>query len=226
MRVRSRWSLWLRWVLANSLGEMVGLGSTFAVGVGLFAGLADSPGVLPAILSALLMTSSGLVEGFIVGTVQGWAMHPAIPRLGRRAWVVATILGAVVAWFLGSIPMTIASLSASGSQPAAQEPPAGLMVLLEVGMGLVAGLVLALPQWRVLRHHAARAWLWLPANGVAWAAGMPIVFAGVDLAQKAGSLAGAIATMAAALLVTGAVVGGIHGAALVAIAGGEERASL
>ena len=43
--------LWSRWVLANSLGEMLGLGSTFAIGVGLFSGLSEAPGVGPALVS-------------------------------------------------------------------------------------------------------------------------------------------------------------------------------
>jgi hypothetical protein len=215
----TRRSVWVRWVLANSLGELVGLGATFALGVGLFSGLAESPGAGPAVLSALLMTASGLLEGWVVGSAQWWAMRPAFPGVARRSWVLATTVGAVIAWFLGSIPMTVASLSTAGSEATGPEPPALLMVSLEVGLGLVAGLVLALPQWRVLRRHAARAGLWLPANSVAWGAGMPIVFAGVDLAQKVGSLGGAVAVMAGALLVAGAVVGAIHGAVLVFLAG-------
>ena len=44
MNPRSNWSLWLRWILANAVGELIGLGSTFALGIGLLPGLSDSPG--------------------------------------------------------------------------------------------------------------------------------------------------------------------------------------
>ena len=33
----SRSALWAEWVLANSIGELIGLGLTFALGAGLFA---------------------------------------------------------------------------------------------------------------------------------------------------------------------------------------------
>jgi hypothetical protein len=47
---------------------------------------------------------------------------------------------------------------------------------------------------------------------------MPVVFAAVDLAYKTGSTAGAVAVMAVALALTGAVVGAVHGIALVSLA--------
>jgi hypothetical protein len=46
---------------------------------------------------------------------------------------------------------------------------------------------------------------------------MPIVFSGVDLAQKAGSIAGSVAVMGAAIAVAGAVVRSIHGIVLVVL---------
>jgi hypothetical protein len=49
-------------------------------------------------------------------------------------------------------------------------------VLLALLLGAVAGTILASPRARVLRQHVARAWLWLPANALAWALGMVVVF--------------------------------------------------
>jgi hypothetical protein len=70
----------------------------------------------------------------------------------------------------------------------------------------------------VLRRVAPRSWIWLPANAVAWAAGMPIIFAAIDQAGKAGAVGGAVAVVVVSLAVTGAVVGAIHGLAVVALA--------
>ena len=128
--------------------------------------------------------------------------------------MIATVLGAVIAWFFGSIPMTMAGLSNPSDAPVAAEPPQALVLLLAAGMGLVAGLILSAAQWRALRNHVAGAWVWLPANALAWAAGMPLIFAGVDLAQKAGSVPGGIVVMAASIALAGAVVGAIHGTAM------------
>jgi hypothetical protein len=63
-----------------------------------------------------------------------------------------------------------------------------------------------------------KAWLWLPANVLAWAFGMPIIFAAVDLAQQTGSIAGGVMIMAAGIALAGAVVGAIHGLALIYLA--------
>jgi hypothetical protein len=212
------WPAYPRWVLANSLAELVGLGATFAIGMGLFSGLDETSGAAPTIMSALLMTSSGVIEGVVVGLAQWWVLRDLWPAISWRSWAPATVVGALVAWFLGSLPMTLAGLSGADQGQPVQEPEAAAMTLLAAGMGLVAGLVLAFPQWRVLRTTARRAWLWLPANSVAWAAGMPIIFAAVDLAIERGTVVGGVVTMAVALLVAGAVVGAIHGTALVYLA--------
>jgi hypothetical protein len=212
---RNNLSLWLRWVLVNSIGEMIGLGATFAIGFVLFSRLGEPQGVLAAIGMALLMTSSGLLEGAVVGLAQWLVMYRSIYGISRRAWVMATIIGALVAWALGSLPMTMASLGSQGQQAAGSEPPAYFMFLMEVAMGLVAGSILGLPQWAVLRQRVEGAWLWIPANSIAWAIGMPMVFAGVDLAQKVESRVAAVVTMALVVAITGAVVGAVHGLALV-----------
>ncbi len=210
--------LWTRWILANSLGELLGLGSTFVAGVVLFGGLAESPGIAAILLSAAAMTATGALEGFIVGAAQWSVLRDAFPGIGRRSWIVATIVGAVVAWFFGSTTMAFAGLSQSSASAAPEEPPQGIILLMAAGMGLVAGLILSAAQWRVLRRLARKAGWWLPANAMAWFAGMPLIFGGVDLAQRAVSPVGAILVMGAAIAFAGAMVGAIHGVALVRLA--------
>ena len=207
--------LYLRWVGANALGELIGLGATFAIGVGLFSGLAESPGLLPTLLTALLMTASGVIEGGVVGWLQWQVLREAFPMVMRGVWVRATILGAVVAWALGAVTMVIGSLSASSGEQTMQEPDPTFMLVMEVSMGLAAGLILAFPQWRVLRYAVKRSWVWLPANSLAWGLGMPLVFAGVDQAMAASSLWVAVALFALHLLLSGTLAGAVHGLALV-----------
>lgn len=214
--------LWARWVVANTVGQIGGLGATFAIGYGVFGALAGAEGLTVAVVTAGLMVITGAIEGAVVGATQWWAMAFAFPGLARRTWMEATIIGAVIAWGLGTLPMVIGSagsVSASGLvQPVDDGPSTWLVVALTALMGALAGLLLAVMQWRVLRRHARRAWRWLPANALAWAAGMPIVFEAVGRATMADSLAVGIATMAGALALAGAVVGAIHGVALAALA--------
>jgi hypothetical protein len=185
--------IWIRWVWVNAWAELLGLGATFLLGYGLFAYLGEPQTPLSVLGFMLLMTSTGIVEGTIVGWFQ-W-------RIIRDLFSSLMGMGAEE---VGSTPI---------------EPPLALVLLLACGMGLVLGIILGLPQWRVLREHVNRAWIWLPANSLAWGAGMALIFAGIDLAQRGIPITVALLIMVLTLFVTGATVGAIHGLFLVRLAG-------
>lgn len=217
--------LYVRWVGANALAELLGLGSTLVLVAGLF-GLIDRSSLPVALLLALLAAVAGAaVEGTAVGTLQWTVLRRALPGFRLAPWVVATALGAFVAWALGMIPSTLFSAMAEGSGGGAPpaEPPLALQLLLAAGMGLVLGPILGVPQWRVLRRHLPHAGYWVPANALAWMLGMPMVFLGTSaITPKTPPLAiGAV--LAASLLAAGAVVGSVHGAFLVRLLRGAER---
>lgn len=201
-------ALWRRWVGANALAETLGLGSTALLGLALAT-------TAPPLLFALGMIAAGtLLEGVLVGALQWWVLRDPLPRLPARAWMGATTLGAGVAWTLGMIPST---LLAGAVDPGANAAvPSDLqMYLLAALMGLVLGPILGAPQWWVLRRHVARAVWWIPANALAWAAGMVIVFAGVGMVPEEEPGLAIVLLVLATLAVAGAVVGAIHGAVLV-----------
>jgi hypothetical protein len=58
---------------------------------------------------------------------------------------------------------------------------------------------------------------------LAWLAGMPIIFWGIDAAQKVQSFFQTALLLLGCLLLTGAVVGAIHGTVLVWLAGEARR---
>jgi hypothetical protein len=210
--------LWRRWVMANALGEMLGLGTTFAVGVGFFSLAGEPQGVGGALAFGAVMVATGAIEGSGVGWAQWLALRRALPAIARRAWVGATLVGALVAWLLGSLPSTLMGMGAEEGAAPAAEPEAWLVYLLAGLLGVVAGAVLALPQWWVLRRRVRRSGWWLPANSAAWCAGMPLIFALVDAAQRAASPPVAVLLMAGGLAAVGAVVGAIHGTVLMRLA--------
>ena len=211
--------LWLRWVGANALAELVGLGATFCVDYLIVSQVAARGTILASLAAIPLMTASGAIEGATVGVLQSAVLRRPFPRITPGSWVGATVVGAVVAWFLGSLPSSLMDMGAQTSGDVAQEPTAAVVMLLAAAMGLALGAVLAYPQWRVLRAAARRSWLWIPANCLAWAVGMPATFAAIDRAQASASLVGTLLAMAFGLLIAGALVGAIHGIALVRIAG-------
>jgi hypothetical protein len=203
--------LWLRWVGANAGAEGIGLGVSALVAVTV---LAWRPVPLPVAFVAVL--AAGAFEGLVVGGAQWRVLRRPFPHLGAGAWVGATVAGAVVAWALGMLPSTLMDMDG-----AAQGPPIsdGVQYLLAAGMGLALGPVLGIPQWLVLRRHVPRAGWWVPANAVAWAAGMPVIFA------VAGGVPAGLPVLALAALVlgtltlAGAIVGAMHGVVLVRLLG-------
>lgn len=207
--------LWLRWVAANALGECFGLGLTFLV-IGLvFSRLGDQQSVGFILFVFLVAVASGALEATLVGLVQWWAMQPWFPAISRLEWWRATLVGALLAYVLGYLPSTLISLGEAASQEPVTEPPQWLMLLFAAGLGLVGGAVLSFAQWLVLRRHVPHAGRWLPANMLAWLAGMPLIFWGIDLAFRQETLLVATLLLATILLLTGAIVGAIHGAFLV-----------
>lgn len=204
--------LWIRWVLANSLAETVGLGATFGIGVILFHYL-HAPGVLVALTTVAVAVLAGtLIEGTVVGTAQWFVLRRPFPAMKWRAWVLATALGAFVAWTLGMLPSTLMS---AGSEARGSEPSEAMVYSLAALMGLAAGTILGTPQWFVLRRHVPRAALWIPANALAWVPGMLLAFVGANFIFSAGRGVSTVMLAIATLIAIGTVVGAIHGLALV-----------
>ncbi|MEO0867509.1 MAG: sugar transferase [Cyanobacteria bacterium J06642_11] len=208
------WQLWLRWIVANALGELVGLGVVGLVGTGVIVLVGSPVGLVQNLGFAALMVLSGAFEGSVLGLFQFWVLRDRLPRLKQRHWIAATVIGAVVAWSLGIIPSLIGNLGEPTTGDEAIAVSDGAVFLLASLMGASLGLVLALPQWRILRRHVDRAGWWIPANAIAWACGMPVVFwlaghVAEDVTWRSG-----VAIALIALATTGAIVGAIHGAAL------------
>ena len=212
---RRGFRLWLWWVAANSLAELLGLGLTLAVDYGIISRIAAAASIVASIVGILLVTISGAIEGLIVGLAQWSVLRRSFPLVARRSWIGATVLGAMVAWFFGSLPSTLMDMGGQQSGGAAQEPPTAIVLLLAAAMGLFLGFILGYPQWRVLRKAAERTWIWLPANCAAWALGMPTIFAVMDIAFRSPALPASITIIALGVLLAGALVGAVHGLALV-----------
>jgi len=219
--------LWLRWVFANSMGEMVGLGLTFGLGYLIVDYTGELAGLWGTLLSFGLMVATSFIEGTVVGFAQYWGMHPLVHRpedhrlgIKQGVWLRATILGTLLAWFFGAMPFFIINLAMSTetTSPTTAEPEQWMVYLLAVGAGLFAGAVLAFFQWRALRRHFNRAGWWVPANSLAWAVGMPLIFLSMDTVFSLQSPAAMVLAFLGTLALTGALVGAIHGVALLWIA--------
>jgi len=214
-QVRWDWNLWFRWVLANAIGEVVGLGASAVVGVGLAWTIEKTMGAFGSLAMAGVMILVGTLEGIVVGIAQWLVLRRPIQNMSWRAWVLATAIGAFVAWTLGMIPST---LMATNADAAAAPPPEMSNVVmhgLAALMGAVLGPILGLPQWLVLRRHVQKAGWWVLANAAAWALGMPVVFVGASSVPPGGFGLGVVVVGIVTGASAGAVVGAVHGLALV-----------
>jgi hypothetical protein len=82
-----------------------------------------------------------------------------------------------------------------------------------------AGPVLGLAQWFVLCRLVPHSGRWLGANALAWAIGMPLMFAGMSLLPWDGNPLMLVLGLYTLCFMTGAVVGAVHGRVLVQLTG-------
>ena len=211
-----------QWILANGWAEAAGLGTTFVLGTAVAPSLAEASGVVEIVGGAVVAVLLGIfLEGVVVGWAQGRVVAACLP-VSPAAWVRASAMGAGAAWLMGMVPSTVISLAMLGAPAAAPgaspaEPGPWLTLLLAAGLGLATGPILGAAQWRVLRHVAPRAGRWLWANALAWAVGMPIVFAGMDRVPWQGPAPARVAALYLVCLVAGLAVGAVHGRVLLTL---------
>lgn len=212
---RIDWQLWFRWIFANVAGELMGLGLVAIAAAVFVLYIAESLGPSSHYAGAALMIAAGAFEGVVVGYFQANVLHDKLHSLMRRSWVMATTVGAIIAWTLGAVPSLVMSLRQPEAGSQAAEPSEFTVFLLAGTMGGVLGVVLAIPQWFVLRKYVQHALWWVPANALAWAVGMPQLFAGPSVIGE-GFAAWQIAFVIFASIVSaGASVGAIHGLFLI-----------
>jgi hypothetical protein len=156
-----------RWVIYVSGGETLGFAiPAAAAGAALAAGLPEGFVVAVSICA-------GAGEGAALGFAQARVLRSVLPGFEERRWVTATAAGAVVAWVLGWTAPAAADLF-----PAL---PPGVIAAIGIVAGCLLLLSLGTSQWFVLRDYVPRPGRWIPANAVAWALAVPVVFVAMAL---------------------------------------------
>jgi hypothetical protein len=200
--VPSRRDLGRRWFVAVTSGETLGFALLACVG----ALTADSaPGVIAA---ALLM--AGAAEGGVLGWFQARVLRSRLRGFATRDWVAATVVGAVVAWTVGLIPILYSDRIGDW--------PIGIQMPTVSAAAIVMVFALGVAQWYVLRHWSDRAVLWIWANAVGWITGLSAFLVVTGPLWRPGQSAVVTAVIGAlAGLVMAAVMAATTGAFLVRI---------
>lgn len=161
-------SLYRRWVVAFTLGELVGFGLIPVVlGVTVAALTRDVSAPIRPLLFYAVAVLGGLGEGSVLATFQLRVLRSVFPSLDPRKWRTHTGLAAAGAWAVGMAAPTLDDLfGLSPGQQIAIWVPSSVLILVSIG-GVQA---------RLLRPHAERPWRWLLANALGWLAGLPWTF--------------------------------------------------
>jgi hypothetical protein len=207
------WKLWFQWILANAASETVGLGTTLLIGAFLLVNAQPTIGAIPA--AALGVLAGTLIEGSVVGTAQWLVLRRPLERMRWHVWALATALGAFVAWTLAMIPSTLLFTSPDTGAAAPGEMSDLMIYTLAAAMGIALGSILGGSQWLALRHHLPKAGWWVPANALAWMAGMVVVFIGTSFIPAEGITWQIALLLLLFVVAAGAVVGAVHGLVLI-----------
>lgn len=199
-------NLWRRWVLAFTLGELIGFGGIPVLGASIALWLSAG---LDAELRSLALYAVSVLGGFGEGAVLGWfqarALKDHLPRLDPRRWILFTGVAAAFAWACGMLAPTLDDLI--GLTAIAQTAiwiPAALLILLSIGSAQAWALrsVVELPQ------------RWITANLLGWLAGLPWTFVLPALLPNGTPMAFWFVTFVIAGVLMGLTAGAVTGAFL------------
>lgn len=191
--------LWVRWVFAMTIGELVGFAVPMIVGIAAWMlGMSD-------FAIAAIVTLAGAGEGAAIGFAQWLVLRDVLP-INRRDWVLATALAAVVAYAIGMLPSNLGDLSRFNT-----------IILISVGgaLGVVFLASIGFAQWLVLRSTLPNAYWWILANVVAWPLGVAVPLIGMALVPDGAAPVVWIVTGITCGVLMGVVVGSITGLVLV-----------
>lgn len=174
-------------------GEVLGLGGAGLLAVAATTLVGDAPSTPVLVLMFVAMLAAGAGEGAVVGGMQSLVLARVLPRVPRRPWMIATAIGALLAWLIGAGVV----MSLPEDQAFKESLP------LFMALGPVLGALLGGCQWVVLRRHVRGAGWWVVANAAGWGIGLLVGF-GVPMSISEDTPAALAAVLA---LLTGAGTG-------------------
>ena len=149
--------------------------TTVGLAGGLVAGLLIGM-PLGEIVNAMIVTAAVTCT---VGGVLGGAQAVGLRRTLRKPlwWIAATIAGIGLGLALGVVLVEQVGILATGTRPNIARLGTTTRALSFVAVGLVAGTILGVAQWVVLRAQSAGVRHWVPASGL----GLAVAFTASSL---------------------------------------------
>jgi hypothetical protein len=169
----SNYSLWLRWTLITLSGFLVSSITAFIGGylgynafpyplAWVIRGCTEQGAIGCVVISVALGAAIGL--GLAVGIAQWFILRSIVPR--SQWWILASALGWCGIFFTLTI-MLYTAVPAPGT-PEFEGPIAAQLFLARRAISQVtlAGALMGLFQWLILRSSLRQSWWWIPAHAL------------------------------------------------------------
>ena len=195
---------WWKWTLNCGIGELIGIAAAAMIAIAVTQFLGEPETVGDKILGIFIMLFAGLIEGFILGTLQWKVLKIKFPDIPYDKWSNMTILVAMMGWLIGTTAVMVLMEIEQIPDTALIVPTIGQTILYASGLGLVLGAIFGYFQWLVFRKYALHTFKWIWANAIGWAIAMVIIFYFSSLPN-----AGTPALMVLLYGVTGGVLAGL-----------------
>lgn len=203
--------LWLWWVVATAVGELVGFAVPAIIGPAAAWAMRGMVGTSAAITVVGVAVLAGSGEGAILGFAQGLILRRYIQNMAQWKWVLATAVAAALAWAIGMLPSTL--------QDVANIDITKVNLIIFISAAVLLGIVFLLSigfaQWLVLRRHVGKAGWWILANAIAWPVGVTVPAIGLSLVPDGSPMVVWIIVGIVSGALMGIVVGAITGTWLV-----------
>ena len=155
---KSRWFFFLEWVVLNAIAALVAVYVTLALLTLIVRGIGDTlqvAGQTHITEDFLLFYVFCPMLGLFTGILQYALLRRYLPRMAW--WIAATLLGWLLPFIVGFV---FTALLPHGLDPATAWEVLGVALI---------GMVIALPQWWLLRRRVPHAAWWILASGIGWA---------------------------------------------------------
>jgi hypothetical protein len=207
--------LWWSWMVATTVGELIGFAVPAVAGMAALSliGVPDTPA--PALAFFVILPLAGAGEGGILGFFQWRELRRPLPAVTCRVWAGATAAAAALAWVLGMLPSTIDAIISL---------PISALILLWAVVAVPLLCTIGVAQALVLRRSIDGARWWAVANVLGWLLGLPVTFIGPSLVPDGSPpVVWGTAFIISGLLM-GAIVGATTGLALQRLLARNRRA--
>ena len=158
----------------SGIGEMLGIGVAGSLAVAVNILLGEPASFLEKTLVLGVMLIAGLFEGSSIAWFQWSVLRRKFTSMLFKNWWKYTVTVALLGWFFGSLPSLF---FVNGNNPSnVTEPSMLLIILIAIAGGAVAGLLFGWFQGLELKRHTSNWKLWIPANSLAWAVALAVIF--------------------------------------------------